>query len=404
MVSVAEAEKFILNNIGTANVQSIPILQASGRVLAQEISAERDYPPFDRVTMDGIGINFESYASGNREFKITGTVGAGDEPQELSSIQTCLEVMTGAVCPPGVDCIIPVEMINVVDGVATIVEESSKISSGWNIHPQGSDCPAGTTLLKAGLTLNSASIAVAASEGAAEVKVFSKPKIAIISSGNELVALEESPEPWQIRRSNSFTIAAQLEALKLADVEVFHVQDEKEAITARFKELLADFDMLIMSGAVSKGKFDYIPEVLDSLGVEKLFHCVTQRPGKPFWFGVSSDKKPVFALPGNPVSTVAGFTRYIIPALYKYLGAGDYKPVKVSLNKDFKFKKSLTYFLPVKISQQGTQILAEPAPVNGSGDFSALAYTNGFVELPAELSEYPVGMEVDFYSWDKLNG
>ena len=133
MVSVAEAEKFILNNIGTANVQSIPILQASGRVLAQEISAERDYPPFDRVTMDGIGINFESYASGNREFKITGTVGAGDEPQELSSIQTCLEVMTGAVCPPGVDCIIPVEMINVVDGVATIVEESSKISSGWNI-------------------------------------------------------------------------------------------------------------------------------------------------------------------------------------------------------------------------------------------------------------------------------
>ena len=404
MVSVLEAERLILSNIGESNIQNVPILESSGRVLAQEITAERDYPPFDRVTMDGIGINFDIYNSGMRSFEVLGTVGAGDEPDTLSDVQGCLEVMTGAVCPPGVDCIIPVEMIKVENGIATIVEESPNISSGWNIHPKGSDCLAGSILLKPGLILNSASIAVAASEGAAEIKVSSKPRIAIISSGNELVALDQQPKPWQIRRSNSYTIAAQLEALKLADVEVFHVNDEKQAITDRFKKLLGEFDMLIMSGAVSKGQFDYIPEVLDNLGVKKLFHRVTQRPGKPFWFGVSLDKKPVFALPGNPVSTVAGFTRYIIPALFKYVGAGDYEPVKVNLSKEFKFKKSLTYFLPAKISQRGAEILAEPAPVNGSGDFSALAYTDGFVELPAEQVEFPVDMEVDFYSWDKLNG
>lgn len=404
MVSVSKAEKLILDNIGSSAVQSVPVLESSGRVLAQEIIAERDYPPFDRVTMDGIGVNYDSFGAGVRSYKIAGIVGAGDEPLELKDRLNCLEVMTGAVCPPGVDCIIPVEMIKVEDGIATVIEESDKITSGWNIHPKGSDCSSGTVLLKPGLILNSASIAVAASEGAAQVKVYGKPKIAIISSGNELVALNETPKPWQIRRSNSYTIAAQLEALKLADVEVFHVQDEVGAITERFEKLLKDFDMLVMSGAVSKGKFDYIPGVLDSLGVKKLFHCVTQRPGKPFWFGVSSDKKPVFALPGNPVSTVAGFTRYILPALYKHVGAGDYKPIKVTLSNGFKFKKSLTYFLPVKVSQKGSQILAEPAPVNGSGDFSALAYTDGFVELPAELAEYPAGMEVDFYSWDKLNG
>jgi molybdopterin molybdotransferase len=404
MVSVQEAEKLILQNIGSATIQSVPILQAAGMTLAEEVCAERDYPPFDRVTMDGIGICYESYAQGVREFVISGVVGAGDEPLFLVNVQTCLEVMTGAVCSPGVDCIIPIELLTINKGVAKIVDESPQIRSGWNIHPQGSDCRSGKVLLRSGMTLNSSSIAVAASEGAEYVKVFSRPKVAVISSGNELVELSAKPEPWQIRRSNSYTIAAQLEALKLADVEVFHVQDDLSVIEKTFARLLQDFDMLIMSGAVSKGKFDYIPDVLEKLQVKKLFHCVTQRPGKPMWFGVSAEDKPVFALPGNPVSTVAGFTRYVIPALLRYLHIEKTGKLTVSLSKDFKFKKNLTYFLPVKIQQDGSRLLAEPASVNGSGDFSALAYTDGLVELPAEVSEFPKGFEVDFYSWDQVNG
>ncbi|MCM8531755.1 MAG: molybdopterin molybdotransferase MoeA, partial [Lentisphaeraceae bacterium] len=341
--------------------------------------------------------------AGVREFKIAGVVGAGDEPMSLDSRQTCLEVMTGAVCPPGVDCIIPVELLKVENGIAKIVEESPQIKSSWNIHPQGSDCPAGTVLLKPGQLLDSSSIAVAASEGAFNIKVAKPAKIAVISSGNELVALDEVPKPWQIRRSNSYTIAAQLKAMKLGEVSVYHVNDDKEVLIDKFRELLEDYDCLIMSGAVSKGKFDYIPEVLDHLKVEKKFHCVTQRPGKPFWFGVSESGKPVFALPGNPVSTVVGFTRYIIPALCKYIGR-NYQPLSVTLAEPFTFKKSLTYFLPVKLSQDGQSFTVCPSPVNGSGDFSALAQTDGFVELAADVTNFEKGYVTNFYSWNLLHG
>lgn len=399
MVSVPQANDIILQNLMNPGKEEVNILQSSGRILAEPIFAERDYPPFNRVTMDGIGINAESWEKGRKSFEIAGTHAAGAAPPILTCIEKCYEVMTGSVAPEGVDCVIPVEMIKVENGIATIVEDSPNIGKDWNIHQQGSDCPAGTELLKVGTLLDSTSIAVAASEGKETVKVICKPRIAVVSSGDELVALSESPMPWQIRRSNSYAIATELEKLKLADVEIFHIADEKGDINKTVGRILEEFDSVILSGAVSKGKFDFIPAVLDDLGVEKLFHHVSQRPGKPFWFGVTKDKKPVFALPGNPVSAVTGFRRYIIPSLLKSMGQTPQKRF-ARLTGEFTFKKNFTYFLPVKTSFNGSVFEAEPAPVNGSGDFSALALTDGFVELPAEQEYFSVGFEAEFYPWN----
>ena len=401
MVSVPQANEIILRNLLSVSIEEVNILQSSGRILAESIFAERDYPPFDRVTMDGIGIKFESFKNGRKSFKISGIHPAGAQPPVLTCMDSCFEVMTGSVAPEGVDCVIPVELLNIENGIATIIEDNPSISKDWNIHQQGSDCPGGTELLKPGLVLNATSVAVAASEGKKRVKVVKKPKIAVISSGDELVDLDESPKPWQIRRSNSYAIASELEELKLADVEIFHIVDVKEDITQKVSDILNRFDSVILSGAVSKGRFDFIPAVLEELKVEKLFHHVSQRPGKPFWFGVSPSGTPVFALPGNPVSAVTGFRRYIVPSIVKSMGIETLQK-KAALTDSFTFKKNFTYFLPVKISYSNSNCVARPVPVNGSGDFSALALTDGFVELPAEQTEFPAGFVADYYPWNAI--
>lgn len=401
MVSVPQANDIILQNLVSISCEEVNILESSGCVLAESIFAERDYPPFDRVTMDGIGINYESYKNGRRSYKIAGTHGAGSESPILTCIDSCYEVMTGSVAPQGVDCVIPVELLKVEGGIAEIVDESSSIVKDWNIHHQGSDCLAGTELLKPGILLDSTSIAVAASEGKDSIKVNKRPKIAVVSSGDELVDLDETPHPWQIRRSNSYAIASELEKLKLAEVSIFHLIDDKEDINNKVSSILEEYDSVILSGAVSKGKFDFIPGVLADLNVEKLFHHVSQRPGKPFWFGKTKEGKPVFALPGNPVSAVSGFRRYVVPCLLKSLGIKALKR-KVRLTSEFKFKKSFTYFLPVNVNFSGAVFEATPASVNGSGDFSSLALTDGFVELPAEFEVFPEGFEADYYPWNEI--
>ncbi len=401
MVSVVQAQEIIGESIGVAGKVDRLVLDAAGFVLRETVSAAREYPPFDRVTMDGIGIDYKEYESGRRSFCIAGIHGAGSEPPVLVDSKNCFEVMTGSVCPQGVNCVVPVEMLAVKDGVAIIVEESEKLIFGWNIHPQGSDCPAGKELLRPGQLLNSTSVAVAASEGKSTVQVSKLPRIAVISSGDELVDLDEVPKPWQIRRSNSYAIASQLKEMNLADVEIFHIDDDKDEIKKIVEGILVDYDFVIMSGAVSKGKFDYIPVVLDELKVEKKFHCVTQRPGKPFWFGVSENGKAVFALPGNPVSAVTGFRRYIVPALLQHLGRQPLKRI-ACLNGEYRFKKPFTYFLPVKVSYEGATLTAVPHSVNGSGDFSSLAESDGFIELVAEEAVFLSGHEADYYPWNEV--
>jgi len=282
MISVEKATQIILDNLQSLRTESVPLTAANGRILQENLTTDRDLPPFDRVTMDGIAIDYKHFEQGQRSFKIESIGAAGSPQTTLKNPENCIEIMTGAMLPIDADTVIRYEDVVISNGVATIQNEA--IKQGQNVHYQGSDRKKNTILARAGTRIGPTEIGIAASVGKPELLVSALPKIQIISTGNELVEVHETPLPHQIRASNVHTIKA---ALDIWDVEAdrLHLPDNKADIKAQLSESIHQYDVLILSGGVSKGKFDFIPDVLNELGVQKLFHRVKQRPGKPFWFG-----------------------------------------------------------------------------------------------------------------------
>lgn len=383
MVTVEEATKIIQQNLWKGRSEAVPLLESIGRVLAENVVSDRDFPPFHRVTMDGIAIAFQSFERGQRDFPIAFIQAAGSPQQELLDKSTCCEVMTGAILPKGVDTVIRYEEIDIESGVATIKQES--IKCGDNIHRQGNDAEQGEVLLREGIIISSAEIPVLASIGKSIVLVKSLPKVALISTGDELVDVHVKPLLHQIRKSNMFALAAALAKYKVV-AEFFHLNDNEESISTTLNKVLNQFDLIILSGGVSKGKFDLIPNMLQAKGIEKKFHQISQRPGKPMLFGVG-DNKSVFALPGNPVSTFLCYYRYVEPWLAASLGAS-VEMKEAALASDFTFEPPLTYFLQVKIRQESGQAIAVPLPGDGSGDFVNLKDADGFLELPMGVKDF----------------
>ena len=393
MVTVAEAEHIISANLFKPKVETTPIEEAANRVLAETIFADRDFPPFDRVAMDGIAIAFDSWKKGSREFKVSFTQAAGDHQKSLDSPTLSAEVMTGAMLPKNTDTVVRYEDIEIDKGVAKISVNS--IDHGQNVHQRGIDCKVGERLLEPGMQISPAEVALLASVGKSTVKVYKMPRTAIISSGDELVAIDQIPEAQQIRRSNTYAISAAIKPMHW-QADHYHFPDDQQVLEKSLREVLHDYDVLILSGGVSKGKFDFIPEVFRSLGVKKLIHQVSQRPGKPFWFGVSPEGKTVFALPGNPVSTYMCVYRYVKPWMYKSLGVGLPK-LEVTLGADFTFNPPLTYFLQVAAKTENGRWVAYPEPGGGSGDFVNLKNVTGFLELPAGQSLFKAGEIFPYY-------
>ncbi len=385
MVSVAEAEKFILDHLYLSQSEKVLLANTQGRILAEEIKADRDLPPFDRATMDGVALSFESLGNGQREFPIEGIQAAGQPQQALLNRKNCFEIMTGSPLPIGADTIVPYEMVVMEKKSAKIVEE---ISIGLNVHKKGSDVKKNEGILRPGLKISPAEVALLASVGKSEVSVYRNPTAAVISTGDELVDVDQLPLPHQIRKSNNFALQAALAQLG-CKADLFHLIDNRTELEQKIKNILGKYELIILSGGASKGKFDFVPEVLESLGVAKLFHQISQRPGKPMWFGHSA-KNTVFALPGNPVSTFMCFYRYVKPWLIKSLG-NELRKETAILAEDFTFTPKLTYFLQVKIKNENGKLMAYPIAGGGSGDFANLKEVDGFLELPKEQSNFKQG-------------
>lgn len=357
MLTIQEAEKIIFQHILPLDTEGVALLHANERILAETLYADRDFPPFDRVTMDGIAIRFADFEQGIRAYKIIGIQAAGS-PNALHDSSPCYdaqcyEVMTGAMLPNDFDTVIRYEDLKIEDGIATVLID--KVLEKQNIHKKGIDRKEKEALVHSGIKISSAEIATAATIGKSKLNVYKSPKVAIISTGDELVDIFETPLPYQIRRSNVYAIAAILETEFKIKAKLFHFNDDKTLIINGLRSILAKFHIVILSGAVSEGKFDFVPEALSQLGVEKLFHKVSQRPGKPFWFGIKSRKTKnekrktvVFALPGNPVSTFMCAYRYVVPFIQKSLGI-EPPNIYARLTSNFSFKPALTYFLQVKL-------------------------------------------------------
>ena len=284
LISVTQAENIIRQHLTTAAVEIVPLSKAQGRYLREDILADRPLPPFDRVMMDGIAIAHASFASGNTRFPITGTQAAGTPALTLENADSCIEVMTGCVLPHGCDCIIPIEHIDLSENTASLHSDASP-QAQQHIHSAGSDTAAGEILLNSGQVLNAAELAIAASCGATHLKVSALPRILIITTGDELVAPEVTPLPHQIRRSHATALEALITGMKLGKVESLHIADDPLALKDTITEALPAHDILIFTGGISKGKYDYVAPVLTELLGSPHFHGIAQRPGKPmaFW-------------------------------------------------------------------------------------------------------------------------
>ncbi|GAB3536477.1 molybdopterin molybdotransferase MoeA [Pontibacter brevis] len=389
MVQVEEAEAIIQAEVRDFGKESVPFEQALGRVLAEDLKADRDMPPYNRVAMDGIALRYEAIEQGIQTFRIRVTQAAGDKPAEIQSAEECIEIMTGAALPASTDTVVRYEDLVIQDGTATL--QTNGVRKGQNIHPQGKDKKQEETVALANQVVTPALIGVAAAVGARELQVKVLPKIVVISTGDELVKVEETPLPYQIRRSNSYTIKAALQQYSL-QADLLHIPDDVATLKRQLNNCLQQYDVLILSGGISMGKFDYVPQVLEELTVKKLFHKVKQRPGKPFWFGKHASGVHVFALPGNPVSTFMCFYRYFIPWLEASLGISAKPKTHAVLSKDITFEPALQYFLQVNVSmnEQG-RVLATPLEGNGSGDFANLVEADAFLELPAEQRNFKQG-------------
>jgi molybdopterin molybdotransferase len=399
MISPSQAEHLIEQQLTCLPIESLPLVQCVGAVLRENIYAERDHPPFDRVSMDGIAIDSTAVAAGQRDFVIQGLQAAGDPPLTLANSQHAIEIMTGAVLPSGCDAIVPVEHLRLADGRATLPGEF-KVAARANVHARGTDCLQGATLLHAGIRLGAPEIAIAAGAGMARIRVSAEPTISVISTGNELIEPGDPIEPHQIRRSNVYGIVAALRRRGLQRIADDHLPDDLDALRRRLRIHLDTHDVVILSGGVSMGKFDLVPQALADLGVREIFHKVSQRPGKPMWFGIAPSGTAVFALPGNPVSTLVCLARYVVPGLYTAMGESSRAIEKIALAESVKVTPALTYFMPVSITiDDWGRPWAEPRPTNGSGDYAALSGTDGFVELPPGPNEYPKGFVTRVYRW-----
>ena len=403
MLSVADAFAITQRHTLTLPTERVLLDDANGRVLREPVRADRDFPPFDRVAMDGIGIRFADYASGGPSFQIVGMQRAGQAQFTLTDSGTCLEVMTGAMLPIGADTVIRYEDITITDGVARI--NIDDVQPGQHVHHRATDRRAGDELLSVGTRLGPAELAVAASVGQTRLTVTTLPRVALISTGDELVNVADTPLPYQIRRSNTYMLRAALASLGIT-ATMHHIIDDETILAERLATLLAENDVLILSGGVSAGKADFVPDVLAHLGVQKQFHRVEQRPGKPLWFGItpgvdSPDKanpgranprRTVFALPGNPVSTMLCAHRYVLPYLRTSLGLPLAQPHYAQLATPVTFDPAITYFLPVRLtSEPDGRTMAHPLPGSGSADFANLLDAGGFMELPANQSDFSAG-------------
>jgi molybdopterin molybdotransferase len=384
MLSFREALDLLLKNTPLLASEQCRLEDAAGRVLRGEVVADRPFPPFDRVMMDGFALRSTDWQAGQRFFRVTKSAPAGQARVTLGNDPgVCVEVMTGAPCPLGADIIVPVEELLSSQARVVRFAEAHQPVPGRFIHRVGSDAAAGETLLRPGCRIGSREIGVAASCGAAWLEVSKLPDIAVIATGDELVAVDQKPAAHQIRQSNGHSIAAALQRAGHAPAHVGVLGDDITLAQPQLEKLLENHDWLILTGAVSRGSRDFVPLLLGDLGCHLVFHGVAQRPGKPAGCWTGPNGQLIMALPGNPVSALTGLHTFVFPALA--LASGLPLPAaRRVVMADATTLPEFTRHLPVVLREDGK---AEAADVGNSGDFIGLLKSEGFITLP------PRGME-----------
>jgi molybdopterin molybdotransferase len=388
--------------------ETVPLLHAAGRVLAEPITADRDIPPFPRSTRDGYAVRVPDLTKLPAKLKVIGEIKAG--PQELPSILNpcqAFSIMTGAPVPHGADAVV---MVEYTSQKGDLVEIARGVAPGENIVAQGAEAKRGSLLLDRGTRLNESAVALAASVGRSKLQVFARPRVAILTTGDEIVDLDPEPGPTQIRNSNTYSLAAQIQRAGGAPVLLPIAPDEPRRLRQLIEEGLQS-DLLIMTGGVSMGRYDLVEQVLAELKAEFLFTGAKIQPGRPVVFGRISSSgsgsgtparegalapvqyKYFFGLPGNPVSTMVTFELFARPILEALAGAS---PIPLTflharLKSEIRVKPGLTRFLPAILSGLYEDSQVELVSWQGSGDIAAQARSNCYIVIPPDREHIAAG-------------
>ncbi len=393
MLNVKEAQTLINKESKNFGVEIISIQNAQGRVLAEAVFADRDYPPFHRAAMDGYALRAVDFLDkGIREFTVVEELYAGSVSIKKLAEGECYKIMTGASTPTDADTVIRVE--DTEERGATVFFNIELLKKGQNIAQKGEDKREGTLVLKKDSRLGPLEIASLAVLGKAMVPVYRLPKVFIISTGDEVIPIDATVLDHQIRESNSYALEGFLKNYNIQVSKKKLVPDNKKLLTEAIAACI-DADILILSGGVSMGDADYVPEVLNALGVEKIFHKVAIKPGKPLWFGKSS-RGVVFALPGNPMSVQVAYKVFIEPFLRKCFGLSDLPFLRLPMAIDRKKKVKVDEYFPCTIQQEAFSALL-PVKINGSGDVTSAIFSQGIALQQSE--ELNIGDTVWFCYW-----
>jgi len=400
--------------VGPSEVQEVDLLAASGRVLAEPILADRDFPPFPRATRDGYAVRAADVTQVPARLQLVGEIRAGDSPDpETCSVGRgqAVSIMTGAPLPAGADAVV---MIEYTAAAGKSVEIQRRVKSGENFVPRGAEARQGQVLVDRGTRLDHAAIAMAASVGASTLPVFRNPRVAVLSTGDELVEIGATPGPAQIRNSNTYSLAAQIENSGGEAVRLPTAPDEPQRLRALIEEGL-QCDLLLLTGGVSMGKYDLVEQVLAELKAEFYFTGAKIQPGKPVVFGscgagiparvLEANRQPMraempaphrkyfFGLPGNPVSTMVTFKLFAQPMIAALSGAKAEPLIfpKARLKSEIRTKTGLKRFLPAVLSGEFENAEVELAAWQGSGDIAALARANCFLVIPPDREQIAAG-------------
>jgi molybdopterin molybdotransferase len=397
MVSFQEAKEMVLAQARSFGVEEVTLAGAFGRVLVPPILADRDYPPFPRATMDGYAMRYDDVEKGIRRFRIAETLFAGSQPIGRIESGECYKIMTGAAVPE--DAVLVIRREDVEEGEKA-VEVGVKDPDPWrpylNIARQGEDLKAGELIIDKPRRCEPAVMGLLATVGQSMVRVARLPRVALVTTGNEVVEPGKPVGPVQIRNSNRWMLDGALRREGIKPQGDGHATDDVWALKGALEAFLS-FDILIVTGGVSAGDADHVPQVLTELGVRPLFHKIAMRPGKPTWCGVTPEGGMVFALPGNPFSCLVNFALLIAPYIHACWGLERAAPMSLPLREARRKRTPLDEFFPVRM--EGAPAMLTQMPLNSSGDIRLGMPANALALHPAGSGDLGAGEEVMFYSF-----
>lgn len=396
MISYEKARELILNNVGKLSGEEVKLEETIGRVLAENVFSPLEMPPFAKSAMDGYGIKADDVCNPLIVLRIIGVIQAGDTFRQKVRNGECVKIMTGAALPTGTDAVVMVENTAAFDGLVTL---KRAVKKGENVCQKGEDIRRGTLLLRNGQLLSAAETTLLATIGKDFVKVIRRPTVAIINTGGEIVSPGKKLGLNKIYNANGPMMLSLLRHYGIEPRFLGIVKDDPEQLTQVIQQGL-DSDVLLISGGVSMGDYDFMPQVLNKLKVKGIFHKVRMKPGKPFFFG-RKGKCNVFGLPGNPVSNYLAYFLFVSPALKKMQGIDSPGPeFKCGLLKrSFQHKKGRAHFVLAKIKKRDVDYMLDIVPSHGSADVLSLAKADGFFIAPENQEIIKKNEKVRFFQW-----